>query len=40
MTYQKGTNRKEDEHEFRGIRPEAKKEEEIITQENMAIVRR
>jgi hypothetical protein len=40
MTYQKGTNRKEDEHEFCGIRPEAKKEEEIIAQENMAVVRR
>jgi hypothetical protein len=40
MTYQKGTNRKEDEHELRGIRPEAKKEEEIIAQENKAIVRR
>jgi hypothetical protein len=39
MTYQKGTNRKEDEHELRGIRPEAKKEE-INAQENKAIVRR
>jgi hypothetical protein len=39
MTYQKRTNRKEDEHELRGIRPEAKKKEEINAQENKAIVR-
>jgi hypothetical protein len=39
MTYQKGTNRKEDEHELREIRPEAKKEE-INAQEYKAIVRR
>jgi hypothetical protein len=39
MTYQKGTKRKVDEHELRGIRPEAKKEE-IIASENKAIVRR
>jgi hypothetical protein len=39
MTYQKRTNRKEDEHELRGISAEAKKEE-INAQENKAIVRR